>query len=75
MGINMAVTAKIIYRLIALSGMAISSYGADNSNFQEFDEQVSIGYGYSSSTISNPNNSGISQTYNTSSVDLNIEKL
>lgn len=71
----MAVTAKIIYRLIALSGMAISSYGADNSSFQEFDDQVSIGYGYSSSTISNPNNSGISQTYNTSSVDLNIEKL
>ncbi|MBP9742673.1 MAG: hypothetical protein KBD37_04865 [Burkholderiales bacterium] len=58
--------------LMSLPGLV---YALDNSQFQAFDNQISMGYEYSSSTISNPSNMSIEQTTNNSLFDLNIEKL
>lgn len=65
--------------LTALLGFASSAYAVetavDMSQFQAFDNQVSVGYGYNSSTLSNPNNSYIQQTSNNQSINLNVEHL
>ncbi len=60
-------------------GLVTSLYcaadGLDNSQFQAFDNQISIGYKYSAGTMSNPSNSSIQQSLSTNALDLNIEKL
>ena len=47
----------------------------DLSQFQAFDNQISLGYSYSSGTLSNPNYSAIQQTSNNQALNLNVEHL
>ena len=62
-----------VFTLIA--GLIFADDAPSNSQFQAFDDQISIGYKYSSSTISNPGNTAIQQSLNSNALDLNVEKL
>lgn len=76
-GKNYFILLRIIFygTVIFSSTQILAVDSTDNSQFQAFDNQISIGYGYSKSTMSNPNNSYIQQTFSDQELNLNVERL
>ena len=66
---------KYIRIFITILILTSTSYANNNQLFQSMDNQIAIGYGYSSSNAYNPNFSGVNQTTNYSSANVNVEQL
>ena len=55
--------------------LASTSYASDNQLFQNIDNQIAIGYGYSSANTYNPSYAPTQQTTTYSSANINVEQL
>ncbi len=60
---------------VFLISIISTTFAFENDKFRRFDNKVSIGYSYSSSTLYNKANMNLQQTINNNSFNLNIEKL
>ena len=67
------VQKRLIFVTFLISSSTISY--ADNQLFQNLDNQISIGYGYTSINAYNPKGSLPNQTTTTDSIDLHVEQL
>ncbi len=54
---------------------ATAAYSSDNALFQDLDNQIAIGYNYSSSTSTNPNFNNISYTTQSNNLAMHLEQL
>ena len=70
---NYLVKYKVLYLL--LCGLLPYSFASDNQAFQNLDNQMSIGYSYSTANAFNPNYSSTAQTTNSSSLNFGLQQL
>lgn len=64
---------KKLFPFLICSIATVSAF--ENDKFQQFDNQISVGYSYSSNTLYNNSNMNLQQNLNNNLFNLNIERL